>query len=58
MAVIVITDQTTRAELAALITAENYQAKRAPRHWPAKKAHHDRINALLTDWEAASDPCD
>lgn len=55
MAVIVITDQTTRAELAALLADENYRAKRIPTHHTERKAAaHARIDALLEDYDKAT----
>lgn len=59
MDVIRVTDQTSSAHLAVLISAECHRAKRVIRKVGNEKLptawdlHHDRIGELLIDWEAA-----
>lgn len=57
--VVVVTDETTRAELAETLRLLNDNAKRIHRRGyvgTASEAYvlaHGRINAVLSDWEAA-----
>lgn len=54
--VILITDDTTKAEIEEAITRHRAALGRMPSHWADRRAAlHDRINALLTDWEQAPD---
>jgi hypothetical protein len=58
-AVVVVTDDTTKAELAITIGLLNDNAKRIHRrgyigvHSPAYECEHKRINALLDSWQDA-----
>lgn len=53
MTLIRITPETTRAELAEAITWAAQAAARIPEHHTEQKARaHERIDAMLDDWEA------
>lgn len=54
--VILVTDDTTKAEIEEAITRHRAALDRMPSHWADRRAAlHGRIDALLTDWERAPD---
>lgn len=51
---IVITDETTRAELEEAMANVVATLHRMPAHWTDKRAGlHAKLDLLLTDWESA-----
>lgn len=51
---IVITDETTRAELEEAMTNIVGTLHRMPAHWIDRRAGlHAKLDAMLTDWEQA-----
>ena len=56
MDVVLVTDDTTRAELEQAIISHRETLRRMPAHWTDRRAAiHARIDAMLTDWEQAAD---
>lgn len=56
-ALLIVTDETTKAELEEAITGHNLTLSRMPEHWVDRRARlHGLIDALLVDWERAPDP--
>ena len=54
--VLVITDDTTKAEIEEAIAGHRALLRRMPAHWADRRAKvHARIDALLEDWEQAPD---
>lgn len=51
MAVIKVTDQTTRAEIEAILAVLRAEQQRSPVAWAER--YHARYDALLTDWQRA-----
>ena len=52
--VIVVTDETTRAELEEAMTNVVATLHRMPAHWTDKRAGlHHKLDAMLTDWQQA-----
>jgi hypothetical protein len=47
-----VSDETTRAEIAAMLAVLRTEQKRAPACMVER--YHERYNALLSDWLAAS----
>lgn len=55
MDVVLVTDDTTRAELEQAIISHRETLRRMPAHWTDRRAAiHARIDAMLTDWEQAA----
>jgi hypothetical protein len=54
--VLVITDDTTRAEIEEAMRHVRHTLDRCPSHWAERRAGlHAKLDSLLTDWERASD---
>lgn len=51
--VIVITDETTKAEIEEAITHLRTAYRRGPQGRDWQEQHHLRLNAMLDDWELA-----
>lgn len=55
MTALIVTDETTRAEIAEAITNLRATVQRMPAHWLERRgAIHGQINDLLDAWELAS----
>lgn len=55
MTALIVTPETTRAELAEAITNLRATVQRMPAHWFERRgAIHAQINDLLDAWQAAS----
>lgn len=55
MTSLIVTDETTKAEIEEALGWANQSAKRIPSHWLEHRGRaHEKINALLDAWQAAS----